>query len=373
MFDAFFSKYIVYTKVFQWFSFSTFMSSFLRKFTDKAPYIQSDIDFESLNELSNIALKNNAKLTFSTTPMNSGTLALVFKGKLIENSEEKDVVIKTLRCGIRAKIHSAIDNLEFLFNILRYIPYINKFNFLGLLGDIRKELLYQVDFVHEKDNIKYAHKITKMYKKMDQPNVVEYLCTNNCITMDFIKGSNILTLSKDVKESFVEPMVMTFVYFTFKKQMFHLDSHAGNVLFNPEKMTISFLDLGMMMKLEPQECDFLAELILAIHNDFEENEVIDMFLKFDTVISKKPDNMKSTLEQIFKKYPKLFESKLITDLSKDVGILLYEIDTTSNELKPTVHKLLLGFISFLSVCEIMDGGQMLFRSVFIKVMNDIKK
>jgi predicted unusual protein kinase regulating ubiquinone biosynthesis (AarF/ABC1/UbiB family) len=348
------------------------MSSFLRSFTDKAPYIKEDIDFKSLGELQDLAIKNGASLFISTTPINSGTLALVFKGELIIRNEKRNIAVKVLRCGIRNKIQSALQNIEWLFNILKYVPYINKLNLHSVIVDVKDELLQQVQFSNEVKNINHVYKITKTYKSIRQPQTIPFLCTENCITMDFMPGSNILALDIKSRESFVETMVMTFIYFTFKKQIFHLDCHPGNVLFNKDDMTICFLDLGMMMKLTSEEADFFYEIIIAVYNDCTNEECINSFVKCAKNVFINHENIKETLESIFSRH-NLFKQKQITDITRDIGILLYELDTTKNKLNPTMHKLLVGFISFLGFCDIMDGNKMLFRNVFLKVMNNLRK
>lgn len=372
MFDALFSKYIVYTKVFQWLSFSPFMSSFLRRFTDMAPYIQDDIDSDSLNDLKTIASNDNSELDITPLPINSGTLALVFGGKFTKDGHSKYVAIKVLRKGIRQKIKTAIETVEFICMLLKHIPYINKFNFHKLIIDVKTDLLLQVDFKNETNNIKYVYQMCKKHKRINQQQTIDFLCTENCITMDFMEGGNILSFTKDEQESFIDSMVSSFVHLTFKKQIFHLDSHAGNILFNKENMKITFLDLGMMMKMSIIESNFLYDFVVILYDDFDKNQAMMLFSKYSFLISKNEQKVELILGEIFDKHQYLFKSKKIRDLCNDITVLLYNLDTSVNELNPLINKLFVGLISFLGVCEIMDGDDMKFKKSLLKFMASIE-
>ena len=74
--------------------------TFLKDFTDNAPYIDSDIDY---NELEELVVKSNGNLTYDKIPINSGTISIVFlseyKKQKNSNKAIKGRIKKNGRCN----------------------------------------------------------------------------------------------------------------------------------------------------------------------------------------------------------------------------------------------------------------------------------
>ena len=98
---------IIFIKIFQWIVFnkrikknivSQKVSDFLTIYNNNVPYTNDDIDYKTLCESYIIAKNNNLNLEIDTlNPINSGSIALIFKAKL----NNKPIIIKILKNNIK--------------------------------------------------------------------------------------------------------------------------------------------------------------------------------------------------------------------------------------------------------------------------------
>lgn len=271
MLNKFISHLIVYTKVLQWFCsesdnyFLNKIFNYLRIFTDNAPYVESDIDRESLNDLKTKCEKNNVSFSISDKPINSGTVALVFCGYI--NGEK--VAIKLCRNNIKTRISAAKDTFIMMMTFLTYLPFVGHLDFTNEVITIFDLLIEQVNFREEAKNIDYFYKAFKKYNGVIQPKSYNEYCTDKMVVMTFIDGLRIEQLTDKEKPVFLETFVKGAFYVTFSKRIVHLDLHSGNVLFirDGDKIKISFIDLGLISKISDDIIDLYSDFIKTIYVD----------------------------------------------------------------------------------------------------------
>jgi predicted unusual protein kinase regulating ubiquinone biosynthesis (AarF/ABC1/UbiB family) len=191
---------ILYTKILQWVvNDSVFenkeMKKILENFTDNVKYEESDIDYTTLLDLVN---NNNIKLE-SLKPIKSGTLSLVYKGIL---NDETSVIIKILKNNIKYKLEESIKYFIFLSKISKYIPYINECNLDKIVVDINSNLILQINFDQEVKNTNKFYEYFKDNKNIVIPKVYdEYtLQYSNLIVMNYINGSNIYSVDENIEK-----------------------------------------------------------------------------------------------------------------------------------------------------------------------------
>lgn len=370
-----FSRYIVYTKIFQWINFDNFwfigktLNCYMRKFTNNAPYIKSDIDYETIQLLRNNAEDNEYVIEINETPINSGTLSLVFKGTLNTNGITTNIAVKILRTNIRNKIISAIDNIEFVISFLKYFPFISNIRLDEFFLNVKNELLEQVDFDKEMKSIQSMYNISKNYGKIKPTNVIDKLCGDNYLTMIFIDGKSLFELTPNKKEEFIDTMCSALLYLTFNKSTFHMDLHPGNILFIEEngKNKICLLDMGMVASLTHEENNLLFGLIEIFYDEYNKQKFYSFLRNNIGLFTDDEIDIDVFLNVLFIKNPNLMKIKTINNIALDVGTLIYEFNSQSYNVKPRVHKLLLGFVSFLGICDSLDvNGN--FRKTLINKM-----
>ena len=158
-------------KIFQWSFNNKYLSKEIEhefnKYKTNAPYSEKDIDYKSLLEVVNTLDNNNKILILSLTPIYSGTISLIFLGKINNNT----VIIKLLRKNIDKKINSIINFLFIIAKIFKFIPIVNLFNFNDFFQKNKKILLGQIDFINEIKNIKYFYNNFKKNKYIKCPQV----------------------------------------------------------------------------------------------------------------------------------------------------------------------------------------------------------
>ena len=194
---------IVFVKIFQWVciknkiepnSFITDnIAQSIYKFTTNTPFKESDYDYLSLLKIYKIANDQGDKFELDNlVPINSGTISLIFKGKL----NGKDIAIKLLRKNIKQDVKNCIDLLSGFENIIYRLPIINKY-YTKIFETNKSNILNQVDFIKECENIKLFYNSFKKNKIIMIPNVYSvYTQSNpNLIIMDWIEGKYLYSQS----------------------------------------------------------------------------------------------------------------------------------------------------------------------------------
>ena len=242
---------IVYVKLFQVITNNSILNKneqqYLLQYTDKVPYNEKEIDYKNLNNLKQIK-----DLLIEETPINSGIIALVYKGKY----KDKTIVIKILKTGIKQKVILAIKDIELLFYILSFIPYLNNLELNKLLKDNKQLLIDQIDFDNEMryhsifydklNNIEYI-KIPEIYNKLIETNE-NGLKISDAIIMEYIDGFKIDQIDNEFdKEIFGRLNSRFHLISMFYYNILHSDLHSGNIIFikNENKYKIGIIDFGL--------------------------------------------------------------------------------------------------------------------------------
>lgn len=350
--NRFISRYIIYTKFLQWinFDFLSFLGPkiniFLRNFTNKAPYVDDDIDYESIIKLENIGKKYD--ISIDKIPINSGTISLVFKGKINHNGTNKDIAVKILRCNIKNKINNAILNIEFILSFIKYVFFFKNIN--KIFKDIKNSLLEQIDFNNEVKNIKLFHSRLNKHSLIKTIKVIDELTMDNFIVMEFIYGKSIFHLSSDERKEFTSALSTTTFYTQMKKMLYHLDLHPGNILWTNDNK-ICYLDLGMIMKLKVEECNFILDInkiIFSIDGNvlLLLQEAID---KHKDIIFEETNITNNFARKIVEKRPNIFGTRDNLAIILDIQFLMKELNSSGYELNERINKIFFGYISFISI------------------------
>ena len=267
---------IYYVKIFQWQLMDTVnnteLHDFFIEFTNNVAYTDKDIDIDSLNNLIWFAKTNNDILTIdSFTPINSGTIALVFKGKL----NDTEIVIKMLRKDIENDILKCLNTIKTIINALHYIPFIYNLTFNdSIVLNLKNCLIDQCDFLKEIKNNDLFFNNYKKSKNIVIPKVYkEYtIYDNKIIIMDFLAGKNINQLNSEELEIYHSIFNKYQMSSLLVKKIIHCDLHSGNILFikSDDVYKIGLIDFGICKKMNDFEYNFINNLIFALmNNDYE--------------------------------------------------------------------------------------------------------
>lgn len=279
----FISEYnIIFVKIFQWTwiknnSNNVYITNEIAKelylYTNKTPYDDNDINYKSLANIFITANKLEDKFELSQiNPINSGSISLIFGGKLNGN----DVIIKMLRKNIKTQVNKGIDLLVMFEKILKYIPWFKIIGTNNLFLKNKLNILNQTNFINESENIKLFYDNFKNNKNIVIPNVYLKYTNNdtNIIIMDLIEGKYLSELDSNELNDYFIYFLKFIINSIFVKNIFHSDLHQGNILFGKkitlsgkERLVIGIIDFGMIIKLDIDEINLAYLWFESVYND----------------------------------------------------------------------------------------------------------
>ena len=208
---------------------------YLNTFTDNAPYVDSEIDVESLERLMQ---EYSIEIKTPFVPIKSGAISLIFEGTLTSEKEQESVIIKCKRIGIDDKIQDAIFNMNHLISFTKIVPHIKNLNVHDIYNENKQSIVDQLSFHKEVRNIEMYYskwnkpgldyiKIPKVYSEITQqiPNV---------IVMERIVGDTIYNIDPEDKDRYANILAKFNFKSVFYDSMYHGDIHPGNVFFIKE-------------------------------------------------------------------------------------------------------------------------------------------
>lgn len=222
--------------------------------------------------------------TFEVEPLASASIGQVH---LAELRSGKKVAVKVQRPGIRKKFMDDLDTLEEMANLaVKHTEVGKKYGFNDVLGELRRIMLHELDYLREANNLVTLGTNLLEYRRLIVPQPVSDYTTSRVLTMEFVKGKKITSISPlkktendytELVEEFIEAYLKQIVSDGFV----HADPHPGNIhLLENEK--IALIDLGMVAQFSKKMKDYLLRLLLGLSkNDGE--EIADILLKMSEI------------------------------------------------------------------------------------------
>jgi predicted unusual protein kinase regulating ubiquinone biosynthesis (AarF/ABC1/UbiB family) len=296
-------KNILYVKMFQAISLNNnlidgAMNAELVKYTDSAPYDESDIDTDLFNEIIKdyYLTPENDKI-----PINSGMISLVYKMRTIDNEV---VVVKMKRKNIDEKLDDAIEKLLFFIKLLSFIP---QFNTLDIPNVIKKNinlLRQQLDFGEEVKNTKEMAENCKNLKYIKIPKVHEYATKEypSIIIMDYIKGVHISKLDERDYDEYAKLVLKYGFVSIINDSVTHGDLHAGNIIFIKNEAEpiyqLGLIDFGIVTRVNKETTQCFLEIVSTAFTETSRNlaeKVLNAFIEPRKTFQKIPGECRQNL------------------------------------------------------------------------------
>jgi predicted unusual protein kinase regulating ubiquinone biosynthesis (AarF/ABC1/UbiB family) len=265
---------ILYVKLFQAFALNNNIidekiNNTLIRFVDKAPWTESEIDY---NMLTILEKEHNIIFDKPLQPINSGMISLVFKGKNGATGEE--IVVKMKRKNIKQTLITGINDLLVFLNWMLYIPSINKFQIADVMSKNIDLIKHQTNFVQEVKNIQVFRKMCRFLKYIEIPNVDTSITDkyNDVIIMNFINGKQIGKIEEEDYNGFARVMMKFVFVSTFLYGKIHGDLHSGNILFikdensSTNKYKLGILDFGLIYEISSETKDGIFSIVSNLYN-----------------------------------------------------------------------------------------------------------
>lgn len=203
---------------------------------------------------------------FESEPLAAASLGQVHRARMRDGRE---VVVKVQRPNIRELI---VEDLEAMGEIAGFLDRNTdagkRYDFQKILIELRKSLLRELDYREESRNLSVFADNLKGFDLLVVPRPVEDYTTSRVLTMDFVTGQKITSLSPLAKIDLNGAALAGELFHAYLQQIlvdgiFHADPHPGNV-FLTDSGKIALLDLGMVGRITPRYQENLLQLLLAI-------------------------------------------------------------------------------------------------------------
>lgn len=209
---------------------------------------------------------SKAFASFDSKPVGSASLGQVHRATLRDGRE---VAVKVQRPGIRSEILADLDSLEEVAGFLDdHTDFGRKYETARILGEFRDTLLRELDYQKEARNLTEIRHNLIHFENLEIPGVIESYSSNTVLTMDYLSGAKVTSLSGAVLLEIDGETLAEDIFRAYLKQIlidgfYHADPHPGNLLLTADRR-LAILDLGMVGRLNDRMRDQLTHLLTGI-------------------------------------------------------------------------------------------------------------
>ena len=179
------------------------------------------------------------------------------------------VVVKIQRPGIRKQIADDLDAFEDMARLAEEKTEAGKrFMIHTTVKEFRSSMLRELDYRREAQNLLTMGKNLEEFENIIVPRPVESFTTDRVLTMEFIEGKKITSISPLRKleldsEALADELLKAYLKQIVVDGFYHADPHPGNV-FLTSLDEIALLDLGMVAWIPQEKRPDLLRLLMAL-------------------------------------------------------------------------------------------------------------
>lgn len=217
---------------------------------------------------------------FDRDPTAAASLGQVHRARMRDG---RAVVVKVQRPDIRETI---VEDLEALEEVAEFIDAHTevgrRYEFGNMLTDLRTSLLRELDFKSEAGNLTRLRSSLREFEHIVIPEPIDDFTTSRVLTMDFVPGKKITTLSPLRLLELDGAALSEELFRAYLKQIlvdgfFHADPHPGNIFITDDNR-LALFDLGMVGHVSGTFQENLLRLLLAI-SEGRGDEAADIAMK----------------------------------------------------------------------------------------------
>lgn len=223
---------------------------------------------------------------FDREPIAAASLGQVHLAALRDGRE---VAVKVQRPDIRPQIASDFEVLSEIAEFLdEHTEIGHRCRFGAIVSEFRSTVQQELNYEREAQNLIAVGANLEEFKLIQVPKPVLDYCTRCVLTMDYVKGQKITSLSPLAKLDINGAPLAEEIFKAYLKQVlvdgiFHADPHPGNV-FLTDDGRIALLDLGMVGYTAPAMQQHMLKVLIAVSEgkgDEAADEVVRMSEKTD--------------------------------------------------------------------------------------------
>lgn len=227
------------------------------------------VPFEEIKEIIEKELGtkiSKAFKSFDEKPLASASIGQVHRAELLSG---RAVAVKVQRPGIAKKFIEDLDTLDELTAMaVNHLEAAKTYAIDEVFAELRRILLNELDYKKEAQNLKTLKRNLQHYDNLIIPEPVNDYSSSRVLTMDFVNGKKITSLSplRKIENDYselVDELVEAYLQQIINDGFAHADPHPGNIKFT-EDNKIALIDLGMVARFTPELQENLIELLLAL-------------------------------------------------------------------------------------------------------------
>ena len=209
---------------------------------------------------------SKAFLEFESEPLAAASLGQVHRARLRDG---RTVAVKVQRPGVREQLVRDMDAIEDVVEFMdRHTKAGRQYEFGRTFEELRKSLMAELDYRREARNASTLDENLAEFQRIIVPRPVEDYTTSRVLTMEFIRGRKITSISPLARLELDGDVLAEELFRAYLKQIlvdgfFHADPHPGNVFLTDDRR-IALLDVGMVGRIGPDLQQHLLRMLLAI-------------------------------------------------------------------------------------------------------------
>lgn len=378
--DSLTHKNYIFTKVIQWGVQEIYndaniknndkLKNYFSTFSSNVPYTPDELQhsFSIIKRVMQYADSRNETLVIENddefVPMNSGTVALVFKARL----NDVPVIIKILRPNIKNKIKEDINILLCFFkNVLikKINGYYIKLDFQKFIENNTDILLRQCDFDKEVTNALIFKNNLKNKKNIVIPFIFQHFTEtfNDVIIMEYLEGSIAKNVPLEDLKKEIEPLQSFFFESLFRYNILHGDFHLGNIIImdggnGGDNNKIGIIDFGIVHFLTNEDSNTLFDVMfLSLSQNANVNTFYNILKISVQFICSDKNQHKTILEKLTQDKELEYLIRCVNYSANTLIKIINKIMSLENvELKSSVCQIMLSTMSGLQTIEYVNNN-----------------
>jgi ubiquinone biosynthesis protein len=328
----------------------------LKKLQDQCPPFPWKAARKSIEECIGTDVKEHFRV-IDETPVAAASVAQVHRGELVTGEE---VAIKVLRPQVRRQAKRDGGILLMFAHLLNLHPVHRQNDPVGHLRHFIDGIIGQTDLRTEDRNYTRFRELFDDAEGLRFPKVHHELSGERVLTMEFIHGVKIDTISMDTHADCAVTLRHAFFNMAFRHGFVHADLHPGNMLITEDKHLVIF-DVGLVKELSPDTLDMFLDfnrcLTIGRGKDF-----INHFQRFHTYMEG------ADWEQIEKDSDEFIDkwrAKAMADLEmQDVIAELYELARKHGiRPEPELTLIMVGVVTVQGISKMLNPNEQSFLLV----------
>ena len=188
----------------------------------------------------------------------SGSVGQVYRATLLD---DREIILKIQYVGL---VEQTRQDLKLLDMMVSYL-YSDFSEIDNAITDIKQKINEELDYQIEKRNQQYAYEAFFNEPQIHIPQIIEELCTDKILTMEYMDGYTVLNEfinnSTQEQRNEIGKLIIKFIFKSlFNHRILYPDCHYGNFLVKNDATAISILDFGCLVYMEPELVNSLRDI-----------------------------------------------------------------------------------------------------------------